>query len=142
MLYEKPDDVAAEREIAERYASIASCIPLALPRKSVVDFVFVRGSAVVCLVEVRTRGCRHMQFADYMLSMSKWIAVKAVSVATQTPAVFLVMFAGSSTLYVLKAEGDPDSIDESTGRTDRNDPNDVGPAGHFNWSRLKKVRGT
>jgi hypothetical protein len=91
---------------------------------------------------VRTRGCLYGQYADYMLSIKKWDAVIAMSEMLQLPAYFLVRFADSKALYLLQARGEPYKHTADTGRTDRGDPYDVGPAGHFQWDRLVRVRGT
>jgi hypothetical protein len=135
-VYETSSDLEREDDVRAKIMLWAKCSALKCRALSVVDSILHREGHAVALAEIKCRSNTMDMYATYMLSQSKFEALKRLSSDLKLP-VYLFVRWSCGRIGRLDLTGvDPIKIEEG-GRTDRNDPKDVEPVAHWDLKEFK-----
>lgn len=91
-IYETEATLSAERLFAEKIQGCWRCTLDKLPRKYGIDFMARRNGILAAWVELKCRTTYRTQYAEYMLSLDKWMHGRAIARDTGAPFLLAVRF--------------------------------------------------
>jgi hypothetical protein len=123
--YETHEDRANELLAASRISAVLNCSPRKLPKRYIVDYVFLKDNKPVAWAEVKCRTNPRNKYDHYMISVHK--VLSGMEMAKKTGSVFAVVVMWTDCIGAISIS----SVDEYDiiigGRTDRGDKEDVEP---------------
>lgn len=136
-IYESQETLAKETAAKQIVESAWSCSLLKLPRRYEIDFLADRDDQAVAFVELKCRTNPKDQYADYMLSLGKWLAGLNLTRCTGLP--FLLVVQWTDCLGYLTQEESSRYKIGTGGRYDRNDPQDIEPCIYIPVNEFKLI---
>ena len=125
LIYEKPEDIAAERAALDKACEIWKCTAEKLPIKYELDYLLLREGTGVAWLEIKSRTNPRTAYPTYMISLGKIMAARRLSEASQFPSFLLVQW--SDYCGYVRLDSLLDFEIAFDGRTDRGDPDDIEP---------------
>ena len=125
LIYEKPEDLAAERAALDKACEIWKCTAEKLPMKYELDYLLLREGTGVAWLEIKSRTNPRGAYPTYMISLGKVMAARRLSEASQFPSFLLVQW--SDYCGYVRLDSLLDFRVAVGGRTDRGDPDDIEP---------------
>lgn len=132
-MYEKPENLAAERLVVEALEAKWSCSLKKLPIAYQLDYMAFQGIKAKAIIEIK---CRGQKYDEMLLSLHKWMAGREMNKALGLP--FILVYAFGTEIF-WKAVQDEKPEVRLGGRTDRNDWQDVEPVVMFKLSTFNKL---
>lgn len=120
-MYEAPDDLSREAQVAGRLSAAWGCESVKLPIQYRVDFAMLVDKEVKAWLEVK---CRTTHYSEMIMSAAKFIAGQQLAASTGRP--FVVVFGIGDQIYWRDCTADSPTV-RLGGRTDRGDWQDVEP---------------
>lgn len=139
-LYESPDDLRNEQDVAQALGRIWYCHFVKLPLRYHVDFAILRDKELSAWSELKVRNYSMSQIhrmGGYMLSLGKWSEARRLYDNSKLPFV-LVVKTTDGLWYHTTEDFEHDGV-AIMGRTDRNDWQDVEPCVILQTNRFKQV---
>jgi len=123
-MYETPEDLANEKQICDRLSEVFGCTFKKLPIRYHADFLIVRDGVCKGWLEIKNRNIPSDRYDSFLLDLAKVMRMHELADETGLPAVLAVRWSdGRIGFHTLSG---PLGI-VYTGRTDRNDSQDMGP---------------
>src|SRR5262245_58204516 len=91
-IFSRPEDHAASREVADRFAKALGCELHPFGALSPIDWYATRHERLVGLMEVKCRSHDRGTYPTVFLSVRKWLALSLGSVGMGVPGIFAVRF--------------------------------------------------
>jgi hypothetical protein len=125
LIYEKPEDLAAERIALDRACEVWKCTAEKLPMKYELDYLLLREGKGVAWLEIKSRTNPRAAYPTYMISLGKIMAARRLSEASQLRSFLLVQW--SDYCGYVRLDSLLDFTTAVGGRTDRGDEQDIEP---------------
>jgi hypothetical protein len=125
LIYEKPEDIAAERAALDKACEVWKCTAEKLPIKYELDYLLLREGTGVAWLEIKSRTNSRTAYPTYMISLGKIMAARRLSEASQFPSFLLVKW--SDYCGYVRLDSLLDFRTAVGGRTDRGDEQDIEP---------------
>ena len=125
LIYEKPEDIAAERTALDKACEIWKCTAEKLPIKYELDYLLLREGKGVAWLEIKSRTNTRLAYPTYMISLGKIMAARRLSEASQLPSFLLIQW--SDACGYIRIDSLLDFRTAVGGRTDRGDEQDIEP---------------
>ena len=140
-LYETPEDLAREREVADILEEAWSCSLHKLPLSYHLDFCGCRGKEILSFIEVKVRKCLPTTYRSIMLSLNKFQHGLHYAVSTGCPFLFVVAFKDGSIYHKNLCDVPEEFPLEFGGRTkNTRDDFDVEPCILIAMEDMKELR--
>jgi hypothetical protein len=123
--YESPEDIIAERAALDRACEVWKCTAEKLPMKYELDYLLLREKRGVAWLEIKSRTNVRLAYPTYMIALSKIMAARRLSDASQLPSFLLIQW--SDVCGYIRNDSLLDFEIAFDGRTDRGDPDDIEP---------------
>ena len=139
-MYETPEDLNQEMDVARALELAWKCTLTKLPVKYQLDYAVVRSGEVTAFLEIKTRNYTWQQidaFGGYLLSLGKWECAERFARVTSRPFILIVR-AKDGLYYSIFNQFNPDGV-LMRGREDRNDWQDIEPCVLLHTSRFTKL---
>ncbi len=140
-LYERPEDIANERRLAELVASEWDVQPLKLKTAYSVDYALTRAGRTLAFSEFKCRTYSMPQMdrmGGFMLSLHKWAAIKTLTDASGLPFVVVVGDGEGEVWHHRPTDFSHDGV-AFGGRMDRGDHQDVEPVILLRMARFTRL---
>ena len=125
LIYEKPEDLAAEKTALDKACEIWKCTAEKLPMKYELDYLLLREGKGVAWLEIKSRTNPRAAYPTYMISLGKIMAARRLSEASQLRSFLLVQW--SDYCGYVRLDSLLDFTTAVGGRTDRGDEQDIEP---------------
>jgi hypothetical protein len=125
LIYEKPEDIVAERTVLDRACEGWRCTAKKLPIKYELDYLLLREGKGVAWLEIKSRTNPRTEYPTYMIALTKIMAARRLSEASQLRSFLLVQW--SDYCGYVRLDSLLDFRVAVGGRTDRGDPDDIEP---------------
>jgi hypothetical protein len=125
LIYEKPEDIVAERTALDRACEVWKCMAEKLPMKYELDYLLLREGKGVAWLEIKSRTNPRAAYPTYMISLGKIMAARRLSEASQLRSFLLVQW--SDYCGYVRLDSLLDFTTAVGGRTDRGDEQDIEP---------------
>lgn len=134
-LYETPENLKREQEVAEQLKQKWDCEVRKLPIAYRLDYMILQEGKPVAVLEIK---CRNAMYEEMHLSLHKWMAGRELSKSVGVPFILVYEFKNKG-IYWHKVD---DTAPELAlgGRTDRGDWQDIEPMAVFRLSKFKVLR--
>jgi hypothetical protein len=123
--YESPEDIIAERAALDRACEVWKCTAEKLSMKYELDYLLLREKRGVAWLEIKSRTNVRLAYPTYMIALSKIMAARRLSDASQLPSFLLIQW--SDVCGYIRNDSLLDFEIAFDGRTDRGDPDDIEP---------------
>ena len=134
-LYETPENLKREAEVAEQIKAAWKCDVKKLPISYRIDYVILQDSKPVAVMEIK---CRSAMYEEMYLSLHKCMAGREMSKSVGLPFILVYEFKDKG-IYWHKIGDEPLELAVG-GRTDRGDWQDIEPMAVFRLSTFKVLR--
>jgi hypothetical protein len=124
-IYEKPEDLAAEKTALDKACEIWKCTAEKLPMKYELDYLLLREGTGVAWLEIKSRTNPRTEYPTYMNALTKIMAARRLSEASQLPSFLLVQW--TDACGYIRIDSLLDFTTAVGGRTDRGDEQDIEP---------------
>jgi|TARA_R100000963_G_C4629283_1_gene94769 hypothetical protein len=125
LIYEKPEDIVAERTALDKACEVWKCVAEKLPMKYELDYLLLREGKGVAWLEIKSRTNTRLAYPTYMISLGKIMAARRLSEASQLPSFLLIQW--SDACGYIRIDSLLDFRTAVGGRTDRGDEQDIEP---------------
>ena len=125
LIYERPEDLVAERTALDKACEVWKCTAEKLPMKYELDYLLLREGSGVAWLEITSRPNPRAAYPTYMISLGKVMAARRLSEASQFPSFLLVQW--SDYCGYVRLDSLLDFRTGVGGRTDRGDEQDIEP---------------
>ena len=125
LIYEKPEDIVAERTAFDKACEVWKCVAEKLPMKYELDYLLLREGKGVAWLEIKSRTNTRLAYPTYMISLGKIMAARRLSEASQLPSFLLIQW--SDACGYIRIDSLLDFRTAVGGRTDRGDEQDIEP---------------
>jgi hypothetical protein len=123
--YERPEDIVAERAALDRACEVWKCTAEKLPMKYELDYLLLREGKGVAWLEIKSRTNPRTEYPTYMIALTKIMAARRLSEASQRPSFLLVQW--TDACGYIRIDSLLDFTTAVGGRTDRGDEQDIEP---------------
>lgn len=132
-IYETDKDIKAQRDVADILESSWKCQAVSLPKLYPADYAMCRQDRrILSLVEIKCRPTVDSDdYATYMLSASKLIALDHIASSLNVPAILVVKWRDKIGYTDLTRRLAKTETFFMGGRYDRDDPDDLEPIVHI-----------
>jgi hypothetical protein len=138
LIYERPEDIAAERTALDKACEVWKCTAEKLPMKYELDYLLLREGRGVAWLEIKSRTNARPAYPTYMISLSKVMAARRLSEASQLPSFLLVQW--SDACGYVRLDSLLDFRTAVGGRTDRGDEQDIEPVALIPVGEFARLR--
>jgi hypothetical protein len=138
LIYERPEDIAAERTALDRACEVWRCSAEKLPMKYELDYLLLREGKGVAWLEIKSRTNEYLAYPTYMISLGKVMAARRLSEASQLPSFLLVQW--SDVCGYVRLDSLLDFRTAVGGRTDRGDEQDIEPVALIPVGEFARLR--
>ena len=125
LIYEKPEDIVAERTALDKACEVWKCVAEKLPMKYELDYLLLREGKGVAWLEIKSRTNTRLAYPTYMISLGKIMAARRLSEASQLQSFLLIQW--SDACGYIRIDSLLDFRTAVGGRTDRGDEQDIEP---------------
>ena len=125
LIYEKPEDIVAERTALDNACEVWKCTAEKLPIRYELDYLLLREGRGVAWLEIKSRTNPRTEYPTYMIALTKIMAARRLSEASQRPSFLLVQW--TDACGYIRNDSLLDFKIAFDGRTDRGDPDDLEP---------------
>lgn len=135
-IYETPESLKNEDEVASKISSAWNTKLNKLPIKYRVDYAAERSGTIVAWIEVKCRKYNMNDFDTFMLSLDKYLASVELGNTTNLPVTLVVRWKDKiGYADLLHCTG----VIKMGGRKDRGDPQDVEPAVYIPMDEFREL---
>ena len=138
LIYERPENIVAERAALKRACEVWRCSAEKLPMKYELDYLLLREGRGVAWLEIKSRTNVRSAYPTYMISLGKVMAARRLSEATQFPSFLLVQWA--NVCGYVRLDSLLDFRTAVGGRTDRGDEQDIEPVALIPVGEFERLR--
>lgn len=124
-LYESSQDIVSESKVLVLIEKAWGCRGVKLPLKAQLDYLLLRDDRGAAWAEIKVRTNPRGRYPTYMISLSKVMAARELSGASDLPSVLVVQW--TDKLGYIRMDTLEKFHIAIGGRTDRNDAQDVEP---------------
>lgn len=136
-IYETQRDRDNENEAKLKIEAAGKCKLQKLPIAYNADWVALRENKIVAVVEYKRRTFARNKFTTIFIGLDKWMNSKRLAEEIGVP--FILFIEWTDGLYYHEVGTAPVTYGIG-GRTDRNDPQDIGPVVHIPITAFKTCR--
>ena len=139
-VYETQYDRQREAEVAAHVESVWKAKCLMMPKFSAADMLILDGqNNPKCWVEIKSRNIIFGQYQNMHIAVEKILRLQELIKLTKLPAIIIANLQ-DGIFWHHCPQTETEIVKDMGGRTDRNDPQDVGVMACFNWNDFEELK--